>query len=324
MKGLKVSLKTVVRAIKKHKTFLISTHVNPDIDGLASELAMALYLISLKKKVSIVNVDEVLSMHKFLPGARLIKKFNGHPVEYDAAIVLDCGDLNRIDKVKKLLQKNKTLINIDHHITNDYFGTINLVMPHASSTTEVIFDLFKEAKFKLTKEAAILLYAGIMTDTGSFRYDNATSRTHAITSELLKYKFSVSQLYKKIYETVPLSDLKYFTKVINNFQITHQGKVASIELSKKIDRKFSGEFDLKDKIFTFLRSIKGIEVIVILTDSEKGFTRVNFRSQGKVDVAELASLYGGGGHKKASGCRIRGNLRTAKQAVFVQLSKLLK
>ena len=314
----------VLKAIKQNKTFLISTHVNPDIDGLASELAVALFLRALKKDVHVVNTGKILPMYSFLPKIGLIKEFDGRPLRYDAAIIVDCGDLDRIDRVKKILLKGKPVINIDHHITNARFGTINLVHPKASSTAEVIFDLLKSSRQKLTKDMAVLLYLGILTDTGSFRYDNTSAHTHAVVSELMQFNFSVNKFYKKIYETVPLKELKLFTRLISSFQMNYGGKVASMTLTKSVLKTFSGSFDLRDRIFNFLRSIKGVEVIVILSEGEKGATRVNFRSQGKVDVSRIASLFGGGGHKKASGCRVDGNIKEAKRKIFRELKPLLK
>jgi len=313
----------VIKTIQEHKTFLITTHLHPDADALASQLAMALYLKGLGKKVHLIHAERVPARFDFIPGIRMIRTFKqGERLDYDAAVVLDCGDLDRMDKVKGFLQKGKIIINIDHHLTNDFFGTINYVDPKASSTAEVLFDLFKKTRFRLTKDIAILLYLGIMTDTGSFRYDSTTAHTHEVVSELMRFKFSVSDLYRKLYERIPLNDLKLLTKVINRFERLYDGRVVCIEMRKKTMEQFSPEFDVRDKIFTFLRAIKGVEVIIILTEEGPRMTRANFRSQGdKVNVAELASFFKGGGHRKASGCIIPANLSEAKKQTLAQLEK---
>ena len=320
-----MSLAKIVKTIAQHKTFLISTHINPDADALSSELAMALYLKRLGKKVHVINADDVPPRLSFLPSTGLIKnvqKILG--LDYDAAIVLDCGDLDRIEKVKSLIQKDKILINIDHHLTNDCFGKINYVDPKASSTAEVLFDLFKTARFSLTKEMAVLLYLGIMTDTGSFRYDSTTAYTHAVAAELMKFDFSVSELYRKLYERVPFDDLKLFTKVINRFEKLYDGRVVYVEMRKKTVEQFSAEFDVRDKMFNFLRAIKGVEVIIILTEHGPNMTRANLRSQGDtVNVADLAYFFKGGGHRKASGCMIHSGLIEAKEKLLSQLEKIL-
>ena len=320
-----MSLAKIIKTIEQHKTFLISTHINPDADALSCELAMALYLKSLGKAVYVINADEVPVRFSFLPSIHLIKNIQERgSIEYDVAIILDCGDLDRIDRVKTLTKKDKGLMNIDHHLTNDFFGKINYVQPNASSTAEVLFDLFKKAKFSLPKDVAILLYLGIMTDTGSFRYDSTTAYTHKVVAELMKFKFSVSDLYRKLYERVPFDDLKLFTKVINRFEKLYDGRVVYIEMRKKTIDKFSAEFDVRDKIFNFLRAIKGVEVIIILTEHGPTTTRANFRSQGdKVNVADLAYFFKGGGHRKASGCMIPARLNEAKERLLVQLKKIL-
>ncbi len=321
-----MSLKAIIKVLKdrRNQEFLISTHVRPDVDGLASSFAIAAYLMSLKKKVQIVIDDDLPSMYEFIPKVRSIRKYHDEKIKYDVAIILDCGDFNRIGHVKKTIDSNKTRINIDHHVTNDGFGTVNYVDTKASSTSEIVFELLKEAGFPLNPSVAMLLYMGIMTDTGSFRYDNTTARTHEVVSHLMRFKFPVSKLYNKIYESVPLDNIKLFTKVVNNFQVSHDGKVVSVELNKKILEKFSGDFDLRDKIFSFLRSIKGVEVIVIFSESKKKLIRVNFRSQGSVDVASLAAFWGGGGHAKASGCCFATTLETAKEKVFSKIDRLLR
>ncbi len=317
-----MSEKNLLAFLKKYKTFLISTHVNPDIDALASEIVTALFLKSLGKKVFIVNADAVPKMYRFLPFISLVQK-KGNPLDYDAAVIVDCGELDRIDTVQKILLPGKPIVNIDHHITNDYFGRVNYVQPKASSTAEVLYGVLKKERFSFTKETAALLYLGIMTDTGSFRYDNTTDYTHTIASHLLTFKIPVNDLYRRIYETIPLKDVQSFLKIANSFQMIEGGKVLYVELNDRLTKGFSGEFDIREKIFSFLRAIKGVCVIAIFTEVNKNLTRVNFRSQSKVDVAKLASFFGGGGHTKASGCRISANISKAKQQIFGKLRKLM-
>ncbi|OGW97623.1 MAG: hypothetical protein A2Z81_10060 [Omnitrophica WOR_2 bacterium GWA2_45_18] len=319
-----MSQEKILQTIQKHKKFLISTHVNPDPDAICSELAMAIYLRSLHKQVFIVNEERVPSRLAFLSGADKIKGRQDVPaLEYDVALVVDCGDIKRIGDVQNLLKADKPLINIDHHITNTDFGSCNLVRTEASSTAEVIYDLLIRAKCRLNKSLAEHLYAGIMTDTGSFRFENTTCRTHQIAGELMKYKFSPTDLYRRFYETIPLNDLKAFTKLISRFEMDFEGRVVCVELRKKDLSKFSEEFDLRDTIFKFLRSCKGVEVYVILTEIKPGLTRVNLRSSRSVNVAQLAHHFNGGGHRKASGCTIEKDMKAARRDFLNELKKVL-
>lgn len=303
---------------------MISTHVGPDPDALCSEMALALYLKALGKKVIIVNEERSPERFHFLPGVKQMKAYSkSMKVSYDAAIVVDCGDFKRIGKVAGLIDQNKPLINIDHHVTNNRFGHFNLVDVKSSSTAEVLFELIKASGVALTKSMALHLYAGIMTDTGSFRYENTTARTHRIVSELRQFNFSAYELYRDIYERIPLNDIKHFTKVISSFERLFSGKVVRVVLKKNIVSRFSQEFDLRDTIFKFLRTIKGIEVIVIFTEIGSSKTRINFRSSGKVDVAKLAHRFSGGGHQRASGCTLDKNVEKSKQIIMKEMKGLV-
>lgn len=317
-----MGFKKILKTIQKYGTFIISTHVNPDPDALSSQLALAAYLRSQGKTAYCINEENIPHRYRFLPDSDQIAKVSfAKKISYDAAIIVDCGDRHRIGDVKKVLDPKKPVVNIDHHVTNDRFGTVNLVQPKASSTAEIVFELLEAARFKMTKKIATLLYLGLMTDTGSFRYENTTSRTHEIAGKLLRFRLPVSDYYQKLYETVPLNDLQYFTKIVGQFESYLDGKVIVMELRQSLLKRFSEEIDLRDKIFRYLRSIKGVEVIVILSEQGRTKTRVNFRSQGRFDVAKLAGQFGGGGHSRASGCVISEKISDAKIKILNDIKK---
>lgn len=312
----------VLKILQKYQTFLISTHVNPDPDALSSQLAMALFLKARGKKVLCLNEEKVPARYKFLPHVTWIKKNDlKKKVAYDVAIVVDCGDFERIGTVRNTLDPQKPVINIDHHITNDFFGTANCVDAQASSTAEIIYEILAQGGFKFTKDIATLLYLGIMTDTGSFRYENTTSRSHRIAAELLKFKIPVNALYQRLYETIPLSDLQFFSKVVGKFESHFGGQILCMELRRNLLKKFSEEFDVRDMVFRYLRLIKGVEMIVLLSEQSSGKTRLNFRSQGSMDVAKLAARFGGGGHYRASGCLMDLPISAAKRQILKQIKK---
>lgn len=319
-----MNLNRVIQTIKNNDRFLISTHINPDPDALCSQLAVAFYLKTLKKRFWMVNEEKVPKRFEFISGAERIKSYKkGLRINYDVIIVVDCGELDRIGKVKQLIVPNKTLINIDHHLTNDRFGELNLVMPRASSTAEVLFYLLKKSGCPLTRTLAMYLYIGIMTDTGSFRFENTMGKTHQIVSELMRFKFSPNELYKKIYETIPLNDFRAFTEVVSQFEILYDGKVICVPLTKKTLSRFSDEFDLKDAIFKFLRAIKGVEVLAIFTEVRHNQTRTNLRAISKVNVAHIASYFKGGGHRRASGYKVEKSFKEAQKDFLVQIKKVL-
>ncbi len=308
--------KSVLDIIRRYRKFLVTTHHNPDADALCSALVMAMFLESKGKQVHVLNENACPDWLKFLPGTSILKKAGDvKKVDHEAAIVLDCGDLKRAGEVVKFIQKGKPLINIDHHVTNDKFGNINVVQSKASSTCEMIFDLLKEAKHPLNKNIAMLLYAGIMTDTGSFRYENTSAHSHAVVEELMAFKFSAARMYDRLYVGIPVADMKMFTDVIHNAQLLDGNRLFCVSLPKRVAERFSKSFDLKDKLFTFLRSIEGIEVVAILTELGPKEIRVNLRSQNSFDVASLAQRFDGGGHKKAAGCKVYEPLAQAQKTI---------
>ena len=310
------------RIIKKHKKFLVTTHANPDADAVCSAVAVSLYLKAQGKTVYTINSDDVPSWLKFLPKSQMMKKIKkGQKINYDVAFVLDCGDLQRVGSVLHLIDKTKMLINIDHHVTNKSFGDLNIVLPMASSTAEIIYGFLKKIGHRLSRETAILFYAGIMTDTGSFRFENTTAYTHQIASELLKFSFSVPDLYNRLYEGIPVRDLNDFVDVLSMVKLFNNNQLACIELTQKDLKRFSGAFDLRDKIFSFLRSFKGVELIVIFTELGKQKTRVNFRSQSWFNVAKLAGRFGGGGHVRASGSTVSEPLAVVKNKIISAIAK---
>ena len=320
-----MSLKQVSTALKKYKNFLITTHTNPDADALASCLAMSVFLRSKGKGARVVFAENVPAWLKFLPHGSSVKKYKrGERVKFDAAIVLDCGDIKRPGVVTELLKSPQAvLINIDHHVTNTNFGDYNWVAPGSSSTSEILFDLFQANSFIPTRAMAILLYAGIMTDTGSFRFENTSAHTHAVVALLMRQKFSVPEMYHRLYEGVPIQNLNDFVRILNQVQLLPGNRVAHVALREELIQQFSKRFDLRDKIFTFFRSFDGVEAIVIFTQLKNGQTRVNFRSQKILDVAQLAKQFGGGGHARASGCTLNEPLNSVRAKILSAIRKKL-
>jgi len=320
-----MNAKPVLDAFDRYQRFLIGTHVNPDPDALASQVALGLFLESRGKKVSLIGEAPVPERFSFLPGMNKIKPLGRkRSLRYDAAIITDAGDIDRIGMVRRLLAEGRPVINIDHHVTNTGFGDINYVVADASSTCEVVFGLLKRSGAELTRDLAELLYVGAMTDTGSFRYSNTSARTHLMVADLMRFPIEANGLYKRIYEQVPLNDLKYFTKLVSEFDSLYDGKLICVDLPRAIVKKFSAQFDLRDKIFGYLRTVEGVEVLIIFTEEKGGITRVNFRSQGGVDVAQVAAKFQGGGHSKASGCTIAGDIKAAHRKILPEVKKALK
>lgn len=314
--------KRIVAALRKYKTFIVTMHASPDPDAVGAAIAMALFLKSIGKKVRVFNEDPCPLWLRFMPRINLYEQYTGREkVDADAVVILDCGDLERVGKVRNLFSEKTKIINIDHHVTNVHFGDYNHVQSKYSSTSEILYQILRKARCRFTKDIAVLLYLGILTDTGSFGFDCTSSHTHQVIADLLKFDFSVSDLYRQVYETMPRRDLRPFLAMVHRLELHFEDRVACLVMEKKDKDGFSGEFDLRDKIFNFLRSVKGLEVIVILTEKEKSRVRINLRSRNGFDVARLAEKFGGGGHMKASGCFLPGTLSSAKARILREIRK---
>ncbi|MDO8662046.1 MAG: bifunctional oligoribonuclease/PAP phosphatase NrnA [Candidatus Omnitrophota bacterium] len=321
------SLKKVVAEIKKHKRFLISVHTSPEGDALGSELAIYYLLRKLGKQAVIINEDPLPQEYSFFPGKENLRIYKPglKEIDFDCMVILDCTDLSRIGEVQSLNKGNKPVINIDHHISNKQFGTVNLVEPYASSASELVFNLYKEIRVPFDEDSAILLYTGMLTDTGSFRYSNTSSSTHKAAAELLRFNINANQVYKNIYENIPFSDIQILTKTLAHIHRESAGSIAWVEARAKLLRHKKLSFDLTDHILGFLRAIKGTQVAVLFKENlgVRNEIRVNLRSTGLADVNKVALAFGGGGHKTASGCTVSGKLADVRRKVIAKIREEL-
>lgn len=323
-----MSLKSAADCIRKHKDFLITSHVNLEGDALGSELAFYNLIKKLGKRAVIINQDDVPHGYGFLPGADKVKRLNINikkELKFDCLVALDCSDLNRAGEVYKLNGSRRPILNIDHHISNQGFGDVNWIKPDDSSCCEMIYRLFKDLRVAFDKETALLLYVGMLTDTGSFRYLNTTSHVHRAVSDLLRQNLDVAKIYKAIYENIPYRDMKLLAKILPVLKLGFKGKVAWVQIKRDFLKNQSVHFDLTEEILRFARAIKGVEVSVIFRENlgSKDEVKVNFRSQGEVDVNKIASCFGGGGHKTASGATIHGRLDTVRKKVLGKIKESL-
>ncbi len=323
-----MSLKKVVACIKRNKYFLITAHTNLEGDALGAELAFCQILQKLGKIATIINEDELPYGYEFLPGADKIKKFKPDTkgIRFDCFVALDCSDLRRTGEVYRINSANKPILNIDHHISNERFGNVNWIEPNASSCSEMIYKLYKKLRLPLDRNTAIFLYTGILADTGSFRYSNTTAFTHKAVAELLEYNLDVSQIYQNIYENIPFLDMQLLSRILLKMKRQAGGRIIWFQVKKNMlkNRKFS--FDLSGHILSFGRAIKGAQAVVLFKENlgAKDEVRVNFRSQGKVDVNKVAQFFGGGGHKTASGATIHGRLDEVRKKVLAKIRESLK
>jgi phosphoesterase RecJ-like protein len=322
-----MSRTSVIAALRKHKRFLITTHVNMEGDALGAQLALGRLLRGMGKTVHLLLDDVLPYEYRFLPDLARIRRYNpASPMPAcDCFVIADCSDLGRCGAVAKYAAACKEVVNIDHHITNDGFGSAHWVDARASSTSEMIYELYRAMHRPLDRNAAVQLYTGIFTDTGSFRYSNTSARTHVIAADLMRFKFDVAGLYRHVYEEVPYEDMRLLNAVASRIHRDASGKVVWVMLPARVLRRVSATFDMSEHLLQCARSIRGIEVAMLFKENLGGKheIRVNFRAQGKVDVAKIARSLGGGGHRNASGCTVRGALDDVARMVLARVRREL-
>ncbi|MBU1999168.1 MAG: bifunctional oligoribonuclease/PAP phosphatase NrnA [Candidatus Omnitrophota bacterium] len=322
-----MSLKKVIACLKENKSFFITTHTNVEGDALGSELSFCMLLQAMGKKVFIFNQELPPQEYLFLPGIEAVQKLSrrASKLKFDIFAAVDCSNLKRTGEVYKINDGNKAILNIDHHISNSGFGSINWIDSQASCCCEMIYRLYKELKIPISREVALLLYSGIVTDTGSFRYSNTNKIVHRITAELLRHKINVAEIYQSLYQNIPFGDIKLLVNLLSDIQTDRSKRIVWFRIPGKILKKADLSVDLSDYILNFGRQVRDVEVILLFKENSAGKNevKVSFRSQGKVDVNTIAGFFGGGGHKSASSCTVSGNLLQAQQKVLKKVKESL-
>jgi len=322
---MKREIKEVIDAIKKHKKFLITAHINLEGDSLCSQLAMLHLLQGMNKEARIIDADPVPPHLTFLPKAKFVTHEIDETYDYDAAIVLDCPNLRRVGRVQQLITPDKFIVNIDHHISNERFGTVNWVEPYASSVGEILHRLYVNIGAPVTEEAALYMYVALITDSGSFSYDNTTAETHRVAAALLEAGLKPGQVSEKVFESKTLSDMKLLGKIIETLRVNKTSEIAYLDITRKMLEETGADMSKTDTIVNYARSIHNVKVAILFREDPKNDNTIaiSFRSKGDIDVNKIAKILGGGGHKKASGCMIKGSLDDVRRKVLITVEGAL-
>ncbi len=334
-------INTIADIIHRNDNILITTHIRSDPDGISSELALFYLLISMKKNVTIINDSPFPDSLNFLIGKNklavndITPEFITNSIfdaskyqpksapAFEVVISLDTPNFARLGKTYEMVPKDTTVINIDHHISNEYFGDINWVRPHACSTGEMIYDFFKETGQEITPAIATSLYTSIITDTGRFVHANTTPKCLRIASDLIELGANPSEIAKHLYQTVSFSELKLQAMTINSIKLEAEGKISVLWLTKNMINEAGAAKDIDTQIFTDTPlSIENVEVGVMLKEfNNNNEIKVSLRSKNDIDVNEIAKTFGGGGHIKASGCEIKGSIEDVHKTIVDEILK---
>jgi phosphoesterase RecJ-like protein len=295
----------VADAIRDHKRFVITTHENPDGDALGSLLAAKLALDQLgKETVMVLCGDTPLpGEYAFMPLAELRRRWPDD-VSERVLLALDCANESRIAD-PEVLGRVPLSINIDHHHDNTRFGQINLIVPTASSTGEVLRDLFRELGVELTPEIAEALYIALVTDTGRFQYTNTTPKAHGLAKELLEAGADVHRVFQGVYESVDFAKLKLLARALERAQVYEGGRIVVSYLLRTDFTDVGAAEPYSEGIIDFLRAVEGADMAVLIREPPRQdgpARRVSLRASiDELDVSAIARKSGGGGHRQAAG-----------------------
>lgn len=308
---------TILKQIQSAKGIVLGAHTNPDGDAMGALVGMATLcgFLHIPHQILLEKIPQ--DFEDLLVGVPVGSEVN---IKYDTFISVDCGDIDRLGKFQEVFNQAEVTINIDHHGTNTFFAQYNEVQKSASATCEIIYDLVQIAKCPLTELLARSLYTGILTDTGGFMHSSTTSRTHEIVAELMKVPFAFTKVYYKyMYEKSKTAILMEAIAVGHMEQLWDKPYYMTyVTLDEMLDKQATKE-DLGSIVST-IKNIKGCDLAIFMYPLDMSHYKVSFRSNPPYDVAQLATQFGGGGHIRAAGATIEGNL----EEVMIRIKEALR
>jgi phosphoesterase RecJ-like protein len=309
-------IETIAQEFKNNQHFLLATHVNPDGDAIGSLGALALVLEGMGKQVVAFCQDEVPGFLQFLPYSDRIVREIPRPEEFEVAVTLDCGELDRVGNAARVLMGVQKIIHIDHHSSGDGFGHLNLIRPDCSSTAEILCEIFQAIPVALESQAAENIYTAILTDTGSFRFANTTARALAIAAEMVSLGVTPDKVATEVYESVSPERLRLLALSLSTLTISGNGRLAALQVSRQMFEETGTSATETDGFVNYPRAINGVEVAVLFREMDSGQVNVSLRSRGRQNVADFARIYDGGGHQNAAAFRCQGPLSEAVEKVL--------
>jgi phosphoesterase RecJ-like protein len=297
----------VLAALREHERFLVTSHENPDGDALGSLLAMHLGLDALGKDTLIVMAGSapLPGEYRFLelPERGLLRELPEDRAER-VLVAVDCANASRIAN-PQLVTDAPLSVNIDHHHDNSRFGTVNLVVPEASSTGELLADLFSALGVALTPEIAEALYVALVTDTGRFQYTNTTPKALRLAADLVEAGADVHKVFQGVYETVQFAKLKLLARALDRAQIFEGGRIVVSYLLRNDFSEVGAVEPYSEGIIDYLRAVEGAELAALIREPPRDGSparKVSLRSSvDELDVSAIARSFGGGGHRQAAG-----------------------
>lgn len=316
-----MTLDSIKEEIISAKDIVILTHEMPDGDAVGSSLAVYNSLKQLGKTADLV-IPEYPKNFAFLPGAKEIKK-EGKDTSYDLAIVLDCSDVKRLNGFSNYFEQANKTINIDHHGVNTMFADLNFVNPASPACAQILVTVLEYLGIEIDKNIGTCLVAGIITDTGGFKYQGVTAETFEFAASLLNKGVNISDVYRKVFQVITKEAFELRKVAIDRLEFFENGKISFTYTTKEDEEKINTSTGDHEGIVELGRDIEGVEVSIYLREVENGY-KASLRSTEYVNVADICLLFGGGGHIKAAGCNLQMALDQAKEKIINEVKKYIK
>lgn len=317
-------MEEVIKKIKESKKILITTHENPDGDGIGAGLALFLAINDInkdgEKTIRFIIQDPVPEFLKFLGHSLVIEESKNVDSDYkfDLVICVDSADVERIGDVKKYIRDDNFVINLDHHVSNTKYGDINIVRSDLSSASELIYLLIEKIGIKLDKDMAESVYCGIVNDTGNFSYNNVSEKTFEISAKLKRVGIDNEKISASLFSNKSEARLKILGKALFEMEFNEEKKLAYFFLEKAYMDSLNAKREDAEGVVEALRSYEKAEVSLFLREETDGKLKGSLRSKEK-DVNEIAAIFGGGGHIKAAGFKTELSKEEIVQLVLKKL-----
>jgi len=316
-------IQRILDGIRQSETICIVGHVRPDGDCIGSQVGLGMALQAEGKKVVCWNDDLLPKKLAFLDPQKLLRQ----PVagrEFDCVIATDCASFERLGKTGAHIQQRKLFINIDHHQSNTRYADLNWVSWRQPSTGELIYRLLRVAGWPITPAIADCLFTAVSTDTGSFQYPSTRPSTYTVAGHLVERGADLAKVCNEVYQSYPLSRVRLVQTMLNRFRLAHDNRTAYFWLRKRDYLRTGAEPDDSEGLIDYIRAIEPVVVACIFEEMEPGLTRLSLRSKSdQVNVSDIASQFGGGGHQAAAGARITGNPISVQRRVLTAIRKAL-
>lgn len=300
------------------QSFVLLSHIRPDGDAIGSQLALGFALMAMGKSVRLINEDGLPEGLAFLPGSGRIESPPAEPIDVEVAIALDTATKPRLgERALHAASKAVLWLNIDHHVSNPHYGDLNLIDATSPATGQILYDLITRLDLPMPAETRDSLYVAVSTDTGSFQYPSTTAKTYDMAADLTRRGVDVGLINSRTYDEQPFRRLTLMRALLDTLERTPDGLVAYWELNAQTCRDLALLPEDSEGLIDVIRAIRGVQLAVFFEELADGKIRVSMRSKDRrLDVCQIASQFGGGGHALAAGLRMKGPLAEAKARVL--------